>query len=100
MAPQVLPTPRGPTQEEVLLSEYRVHPGTRSGDPFAAAGDAQDHLPDVPHACLDGWVTIGQMVLDEDTGEEVEEYALYLCRRCSEGRRQLRNVPQFQGGEA
>jgi hypothetical protein len=33
-------------------------------------------------ACNDGWVTIGQIALDSETGEEVEEYALYLCRRC------------------
>ena len=37
-----------------------------------------------PHACNDGWVTLGQIALDPETGEEVEEYALYLCRRCSE----------------
>jgi hypothetical protein len=36
------------------------------------------------HACNDGWVTIGQITLDPETGEEVEEFALYLCRRCSE----------------
>jgi len=36
------------------------------------------------HACNDGWVTVGQIVLDPETGEEVEEYALYLCRRCAE----------------
>ena len=36
-----------------------------------------------PHACDDGWVTIGQIVVDPETGEEVEEYALYLCRRCN-----------------
>jgi hypothetical protein len=33
-----------------------------------------------PHACNDGWVTIGQLVIDPETGEETEEYALYLCR--------------------
>ncbi len=76
------------------MDEVRIPP---NGDPFTSA---QGYREDSPHACNDGWVTIGQMVLDEDTGEEVEEYALYLCRRCSEGRRQLRNVPQFQGGEA
>jgi hypothetical protein len=37
-----------------------------------------------PHACNDGWVTIGQTVIDPDTGEETEEFALYLCRRCAE----------------
>jgi hypothetical protein len=42
----------------------------------------QDH----PHACNDGWVTLGQIVLDEETGEEVEEFAMYLCRRCADSR--------------
>ncbi|MBA2712324.1 MAG: hypothetical protein H0U55_02060 [Rubrobacteraceae bacterium] len=37
-----------------------------------------------PHACNDGWVSIAQEVLDPETGEEVEEYALYLCRRCAD----------------
>jgi len=38
-----------------------------------------------PNACNDGWVTIGQIVVDSETGEEeVEEYALYLCRKCVE----------------
>jgi hypothetical protein len=37
-----------------------------------------------PHACNDGWVAIGQMVVDLETGEESEEYALYLCRKCAE----------------
>ena len=36
-----------------------------------------------PHACNDGWVTLGQIALDPETGEEVEEFALYLCRRCA-----------------
>jgi hypothetical protein len=39
-----------------------------------------------PHACNDGWVTIGQTVIDPETGEETEEYALYLCRRCADSR--------------
>ncbi len=38
-----------------------------------------------PCACNNGWVTIGQLVLDPETGEEVEEHAMYLCRRCSPG---------------
>jgi hypothetical protein len=37
-----------------------------------------------PHACNDGWVTIAQIALDPETGEEVEEYAFYLCRKCAE----------------
>ena len=37
-----------------------------------------------PHACMDGWVSIGQIVVDPETGEETEEFALYLCRKCAE----------------
>jgi hypothetical protein len=44
--------------------------------------EEQDH----PHVCNDGWVSIGQIVLDPETGEETEEYALYLCRRCADSR--------------
>jgi hypothetical protein len=36
------------------------------------------------HACNDGWVTIGQIAIDPETGEQTEEYALYLCRKCAE----------------
>ncbi len=35
-------------------------------------------------ACNGGWITIGQLVADPETGEEVEEFALYLCRRCAD----------------
>ena len=59
------------------MDERTISP---AGDPFYAASNDQDH----PHACNDGWVTIGQMVVDEQRGEETEEYALYLCRRCAE----------------
>jgi hypothetical protein len=52
-------------------SSAPAHPSTEDQD--------QDH----PHACNDGWVTIGQIALDPETGEEVEEFALYLCRRCA-----------------
>jgi hypothetical protein len=51
-----------------------------AGDPFHAAPHDQDERP---HACNDGWVTIGQLVVDPETGEETEEFALYLCRRCA-----------------
>jgi len=62
------------------VDEHTISP---AGDPFHAAphGD-QDH----PHACNDGWVTLGQIVIDPDTGEETEEFALYLCRRCANSR--------------
>jgi hypothetical protein len=26
---------------------------------------------------------MGQIVIDPETGEEIEEFALYLCRRCA-----------------
>ena len=55
------------------MSNFTAHPPT----------EEQDHAP-APHACNDGWVTIGQLALDPETGEEVEEYALYLCRRCAD----------------
>jgi hypothetical protein len=50
------------------------------------SAEVQDHghQDERPHACNDGWVTIGQTVIDPDTGEETEEFALYLCRRCAE----------------
>jgi hypothetical protein len=31
-------------------------------------------------------VTIGQTVIDPDTGEETEEFALYLCRSCGDAK--------------
>ena len=53
-----------------------------AGDPFHAAPNEQDH----PHACLNGYVYLGHVVLDPETGEETEEFALYLCRRCADSR--------------
>jgi hypothetical protein len=53
---------------------------TESSAPYAhPSSKDQDH----PHACNDGWVTLGQIALDPETGEETEEYAVYLCRRCA-----------------
>jgi hypothetical protein len=62
------------------VDEHTISP---AGDPFHAA--PHDDRDEQPHACNDGWVTIGQLVVDE-TGEEVEEFALYLCRRCGNSR--------------
>jgi hypothetical protein len=55
----------------------------RPAHPSTEVQDHQDH-DERPHACNDGWVTIGQLVVDPETGEEIEEFALYLCRRCAE----------------
>jgi len=58
------------------VDEHTISP---AGDPFHTAPNDQDH----PHACNDGWVTIGQLVVDPETGEETLEEALYLCGRCA-----------------
>jgi hypothetical protein len=55
------------------------------GDLFTAAPHHEDQ-DEHPHACIDGWVAIGQIALDPETGEEIEEFALYLCRRCADSR--------------
>jgi len=39
-----------------------------------------------PHVCNDGWVSIAVEILDPDTGEEILEEALYLCRRCADAK--------------
>ncbi len=58
---------------------------TRESSAPHAHPSTEDHDHDErPHACNDGWVTLGQIVVDPETGEEAEEYALYLCRRCAE----------------
>jgi hypothetical protein len=61
------------------VDEHTISP---AGDPCHAAPHDQDH----PHACNDGWITLGQLVVDPETGEETVEYALYLCRRCADSR--------------
>jgi hypothetical protein len=44
----------------------------------------EDRGQDRTHACNDGWVSIGQLVIDPETGEETEEFAQYLCRCCAQ----------------
>jgi hypothetical protein len=72
------PGPGQPTEEAAVneSSAPNAHPST----------EEHDHQDEHPHACNDGWVTIGQIVLDPDTGEETEEFAMYLCRRCGNSR--------------
>jgi hypothetical protein len=57
-----------------------------TAQPAHPSTEDQDHHDhdERPHACNDGWVTIGQIVVDPGTGEETFEEALYLCRRCAE----------------
>jgi hypothetical protein len=58
-----------------------AHPSSEEQDDTVEAHYASLERP---HACNDGWVTIGQIVVDSETGGETEEYALYLCRKCAE----------------
>jgi len=64
---------------EVTVDTPRIPP---AGDPFHAAShhDDQDH----PHACLNGYIYLGYIALDEETGEEVERVEALPCRRCAE----------------
>ena len=76
---------RGPGADQAirdLQAKGRVPQMTAqksSAPPAHPSTEEQDH----PHACNDGWVTMGQIVVDSETGEETEEYAMYLCRRCT-----------------
>ena len=80
MAPRSSHLPRpGPQKGRATVDKHTISP---AGGPFQAA---PRHDQDHPHVCNGGWITIGQLVACEETGEEVEEYALYLCRRCSAG---------------
>jgi hypothetical protein len=56
---------------------------TRIQQPHRADHDNQDSEAS-PHVCNDGWVTLGQLVVDPETGEESQEHAPYLCRKCVE----------------
>jgi hypothetical protein len=55
-----------------------------TAQPAHPSAEDHEHQDERPCACKDGWVTIGQLVVDSETGEETVEYALYLCRRCAE----------------
>ena len=61
---------------------HPAHPSTEDHDAVEAHYSGLER----PHACNDGWITLGQTVIDPETGEETEEFALYLCRRCADSR--------------
>jgi hypothetical protein len=56
----------------------------KSSAPAHPSTEKHEHQDERTHACNDGWITLGQIVVDPETGEDREEYALYLCRKCAE----------------
>ncbi len=56
----------------------------KSSVPAHSSTEDHDRQDERPHVCNNGWITLGQVVVDPETGDEVEEYALYLCRKCAE----------------
>jgi hypothetical protein len=70
----------GAPMDTAESSAPHAHPSTEEQDDTLEAHYAGLERP---HACNDGWITLGQIALDPETGEEVEEHALYLCRRCT-----------------
>ena len=66
------------------MNESTAHPAHPSTEEQDDTVEAHYAYLERPHACNDGWVTLGQIVVDPETGEETEEYAFYLCRRCAE----------------
>jgi hypothetical protein len=63
------------------VDEHTISP---AGDPFYAASRHPDE--ETPHGCIDGFVYVGHMVEDPETGQEVEVFDAVPCRRCSDSR--------------
>ena len=89
MAPQVLEHLGARTTRRHLLdttesSAPHAHPSIEEQD---ATVEAHYACLERPCACIDGWVFVGYVDEHPGTGEEVEEYALYLCRRCADSPR-------------
>jgi hypothetical protein len=64
----------------MATTESTAHPA----HPSTGDRDLRHGQDEAPHVCDDGWITLGQIAVDPKTGEESEEYALYLCRKCAE----------------
>ena len=62
-------------------SSAPAHPPTEDHD------DVEAHYAclERPHACLEGFVYVGRLVVGED-GEEVEVVEAVPCRRCANSR--------------
>jgi hypothetical protein len=57
-----------------------------TAQPAHPSTEDQDHHDEDERPCAsnDGWATIGQLVVDFETGAETEDFAQYLCRKCAE----------------
>jgi hypothetical protein len=47
----------------------------KSSAPAHPSTEDHDRQDERPHVCNDGWVTLGQLVVDPESGEETEEFA-------------------------
>jgi hypothetical protein len=74
------------THPEARTTKGHFMANTESSAPAHPSPTEDRDQDERPHACNEGWVTIGQIVFDPETGEESEEYALYLCRKCADSR--------------
>ena len=86
MAPQESPTPRDLAQRErtpmdtTESSAPHAHPSTEDDDTVEAHYACLERLR--PHACYEGVVYIGHLVVGDD-GAEVERIEAVPCCRCS-----------------
>jgi hypothetical protein len=70
------------------MSADRVHPHDHDDDTVEAHYSGLERLEALailkaPHACVGGFVYIGHLVEDPETGEEVEVFESVPCRRCA-----------------
>jgi hypothetical protein len=87
MAPQEVRSSSGPGQptEEVDVNESSAHPAHPPAEDHDDTVEAHYASLERPHACTDGIVFIGHLVVGDD-GEEVEIIEAIPCRRCADSR--------------
>jgi hypothetical protein len=66
------------------LAHTTTAPATLAGDPFAYAGSLGSKRRECFCGCYSGVVYLGELVVDPESGEEVEVYVAVRCRRCGE----------------
>jgi len=70
------------------MSADRVHPHDHDDDTIDAHYSGLERLEllailKAPHGCMNGYVYIGHMAVDPETGEETEVISSVPCRRCA-----------------